>query len=179
MADIGLAIRMIRKNQKLSLKDIAEKTELTISHLSQIERNLASPSLVTLEKVALALGFPISSFFVNPKFTSEYIPEEAQRTILLNAGITLRFLINNSVQNSHLGAYIAEITELGEGITIHQGDKFILVLEGEMRFHVAQREFFLSKGDTLYFNSLVPHWISEKSEGTLKLFVVTTPPEVF
>ncbi|AGA68358.1 putative transcriptional regulator [Desulfitobacterium dichloroeliminans LMG P-21439] len=179
MADIGSAIRMIRKNQKLSLRDIAEKTELTISHLSQIERNLASPSLVTLEKVAHALGLPISSFFVNPKFTSEYIPEEAQRTILLNAGITLRFLINNSGQNNHLGAYIAEITELAEGITVHQGDKFILVLEGDMRFHVAQREFFLSKGDTLYFNGLIPHWISEKSEGTLKFFVATTPPEVF
>lgn len=179
MADLGSAIRLMRKNQKLSLKDVAEKTELTISHLSQIERNLASPSLVTLEKIALALGYPISSFFVNPQFTSTHIPAEAQRTIQLGPGTTLRFLINNVGQRNQLGAYIAEIIDLSEGTTIHDGAKLIYCLEGEMHFNVAQKEFFLSQGDSLLFNGNIPHWISSKSKSNLKLFVATTPPEIF
>lgn len=179
MADLGSAIRVIRKNLKLSLKEVAEKTDLTISHLSQIERNLASPSLVTLEKIALALGYSISTFFVNPQFTSTHIPAEDQRTIQLYPGMTIRFLINNLGHRNQLGAYIAEITELTEDITIHEGTKLIYVLEGEMQFHVAQRIFPLKQGDSLLFNGNVPHWISDKGESTLKLFVVTTPPEIF
>lgn len=179
MADLGSAIRIMRKNQKLSLKDVAEKTELTISHLSQIERNLASPSLVTLEKIALALGYPISSIFVNPQFTSSHIPAETQRTIQLHPGTTLRFLINNVGQKNQLGAYIAEITNLTEDIIIHDGAKLIYVLEGEMHFNVAQKEFFLGEGDSLFFNGNIPHWISDKSKSTLKLFVATSPPEIF
>ena len=179
MADLGSAIRLMRKNQKLSLKDVAEKTELTISHLSQIERNLASPSLITLEKIASALGYPISCFFVNPQFTSTHIPAEAQRTIQLNTGTTLRFLINNGGQRNQLGAYIAEITELADEIIVHHGAKLIYVLEGEMHFNVAQKEFNLAQGDSLFFNGNIPHWISYKSKGMLKLFVATTPPEIF
>ncbi|MEM5817246.1 hypothetical protein SDC9_35730 [bioreactor metagenome] len=179
LADLGSAIRFMRKNQKLSLKDVAEKTELTISHLSQIERNLASPSLITLEKIASALGYPISSFFVNPQFTSTHIPAEAQRTIQINPGMTLRFLINNVGQRNQLGAYIAEVADLSEEIIIHHGTKLIYVLEGEMHFNVAQKEFYLTEGDSLFFNGNVPHWISRKSKSKLKLFVATTPPEIF
>ncbi|HHY27356.1 MAG TPA: helix-turn-helix domain-containing protein [Desulfitobacterium dehalogenans] len=179
MADLGSAIRFMRKNQKLSLKDVAEKTELTISHLSQIERNLASPSLITLEKIASALGYPISSFFVNPQFTSTHIPAETQRTIQINPGTTLRFLINNVGQRNQLGAYIAEITDPTGEIMIHHGAKLIYILEGEMHFNVAQKDFHLTEGDSLLFNGNVPHWISRKSKSRLKLFVATTPPEIF
>lgn len=180
MADLGSAIRFMRKNQKLSLKDVAMKTELTISHLSQIERNLASPSLISLEKIAQALGYPISSFFVNPQFTSTLVPEHAQKQIKIDSGTTIRFLINNTEQRNQLGAYIAEITDLvEEDIIFHAGAKLIYVLEGEMNFHVAQKEFLLTEGDSLFFNSNVPHWISGKSAKTLKLFVATSPAEVF
>lgn len=180
MGDLGTAIRHLRKTHKLSLKDVAEKTELTISHLSQIERNLASPSLDTLEKIALALNYPISSFFINPQITSTHIPEDAQRQITISPGTTIKFLINNTGYRNQLGAYIAEITALSDDdITIHSGAKLIYVLEGEMKFHIAQKEFNLREGDSLFFNGAVPHWISSKSPSLLKIFVATTPPEIF
>jgi len=179
VADLGSAIRAMRKKQKLSLKDVAEKTDLTISHLSQIERNLASPSLITLQKIANALGYPISSFFENPQFTSAHLPKEAQRTIQLHPGTTIRFLVNNTGNKNQIGAYVAEITELADEITIHPGAKLVYVLEGEFIFHIAQKEFHLSKGDSLFFNGNVPHWMSNKSKEKLKLFVATTPPEIF
>ena len=61
--DIGKRIRQLRIKNDLTLEELASRTELTKGFLSQLERNLASPSIQTLEDITEALGTTMSNFF--------------------------------------------------------------------------------------------------------------------
>mgnify|MGYP001605049467 FL=1 len=60
---IGYRIKDLRTQQRVTLKELAKGTGLTASFLSQLERNLASPSVASLEKIAGALNTKVSNFF--------------------------------------------------------------------------------------------------------------------
>lgn len=98
MFDIGNRIRQLRIKNDLTLQELASRTELTKGFLSQLERNLTSPSLQTLEDIAEALGVTMSEFFNNEKeekivFTAEdaFIAEEEDRII--------RWIVPNAQKN--------------------------------------------------------------------------------
>ena len=59
----GSVIRRMRKSQNLILSDLGEKTGLSISFISQIERGIINPSIISLRKIALALGTTLILFF--------------------------------------------------------------------------------------------------------------------
>ena len=59
---LGEHVRNIRKKRGITLKELAEKTGLSIGYISQIERNLTDPSLSTLRKLSAALDIPTYLF---------------------------------------------------------------------------------------------------------------------
>ena len=61
--DIGARLKMLRKKNGLTLSELASRCELTTGFLSQIENNISSPSIVTLEDIILALGTTLKEFF--------------------------------------------------------------------------------------------------------------------
>ena len=65
--DIGARIRQLRIKNDLTLEELASRTELTKGFLSQLERNLTSPSIQTLEDIAEALGVTMAGFFSEEK----------------------------------------------------------------------------------------------------------------
>ena len=65
--EIGPRIKNLRNSHGINLKALAEKTGLTTSFLSQLERNLTSPSINSLEKIAHALSAKVSGFFSDGK----------------------------------------------------------------------------------------------------------------
>ncbi|MFW6130154.1 MAG: helix-turn-helix domain-containing protein, partial [Atribacterota bacterium] len=60
VSEIGKRIKIIRKQKKLSLKELAEKTELSKSFLSELERSKKSPRIATLKKIAEGLGVNVN-----------------------------------------------------------------------------------------------------------------------
>lgn len=86
--DIGKRIRQLRIKNDLTLEELASRCELTKGYLSQLERNLASPSIQTLEDITEALGYTMSSFFAEDKeekivFTAsdEFVDVQETQTI--------------------------------------------------------------------------------------------------
>ena len=86
--DIGKRIRQLRIKNDLTLEELASRCELTKGYLSQLERNLASPSIQTLEDITEALGYTMSSFFTEDReekivFTAadEFVDEQETQTI--------------------------------------------------------------------------------------------------
>lgn len=176
MIAIGEIIREIRKNKKLSLKTLSEKTDLTIGHLSQIERNLVSPSLSSLEKITDALNISVSALFSEPNIKTQFIPKENRTKLHYPKGGSLEYLINNQNENM-LGAYIIETDILEDIISSHEGTELFYILEGQFHFFVGAEEFFLEEGDALLFNAAVPHWAIGKLDSKMKVLVACTPPE--
>src|SRR4051812_40800362 len=62
-ANLGDAVRRLRERQHISLRTLAEKTNFSPSFISQVENGQASPSLSSMEKIALALGVTLGEFF--------------------------------------------------------------------------------------------------------------------
>ena len=63
-SNVGFKIKEIRLAQKMTLKELAEKTDLSISFLSMVERGITSATLVSLNKIASAFDVDLSTFFV-------------------------------------------------------------------------------------------------------------------
>ena len=61
--DVGLRLRELRESRRISMRELARRSELSANALSMIERNLTSPSVSTLTKLANALEVPITAFF--------------------------------------------------------------------------------------------------------------------
>lgn len=68
--DIGAKIKRIRLSNQLTLEELANRSELTKGFLSQLERDLTSPSVATLENILEALGTNLKDFFQKMKMTN-------------------------------------------------------------------------------------------------------------
>ena len=81
--DIGKKIRDLRHKKKMTLKGLAQKTNLTISYLSQIERSLLTPSLKSLINISIALKVPVIWLFLEKPVPANPVTKKGQRKIFL------------------------------------------------------------------------------------------------
>src|SRR5260370_6753994 len=82
--DLGATIRKLREGRQLSLKEVAARSGLTQSFLSQVERNLTSPSVASLRKVALAFGVPLTALFQWPAMPENRVVRRSERRQLIH-----------------------------------------------------------------------------------------------
>ena len=178
MFDIGNRIRQLRIKNDLTLQELASRTELTKGFLSQLERNLTSPSLQTLEDIAEALGVTMSEFFNNEKeekivFTAEdaFIAEEGDRII--------RWIVPNAQKNA-MEPIILELSPQGESEMIrpHDGEEFGYVLEGSVKLvrRTAEKEYTVNKGEVFYLKADETHYLKNDSEQKCFVLWISTPP---
>ena len=93
MEHMGSKIREIRKNQNLTLKDIARMTDLTESLISQIENSKANPSLASLVAISRVLGVPIGAFFDSVASPDSPVVRRSDRPVVNTAnGITYELI---------------------------------------------------------------------------------------
>src|SRR5258708_35902526 len=82
--DLGTTIRRLREARQLSLKEVAERSGLTPSFLSQVERNLTSPSVASLRNVAQAFGVPLTALFQGPMSPEDHVVRRSERRQLVH-----------------------------------------------------------------------------------------------
>ncbi len=176
--DLGGRIRGIRKARNLTIKDVSEKAGVTIGLISQIERNIANPSLRSLQKIAGALEVPVVSFFTHrPRDLGPVIRVAEQKELPCNqSGISYRQLTPDD--SSSLGMVLAEYepgTKSGEFLFLHAGTECCYVLEGTMKIILGHREYLLEPGDSVTVKGLTPHYIENPGDETLKTLWALAP----
>ncbi len=151
---IGPRIKQIRLERKTTLNEIAKKTGLTTSFLSQLERDLTSPSVVSLEKIAYALRVRIADFFqegdqrdlliIRKKAGKRQAAKKGDSFIeTLASGV---FDVNMNSQLFSLGPE----TALSQELTSFKGERFLMVLKGEIEFYTGKEKFLFEEGDSVY-----------------------------
>jgi len=161
--DIGEKIRLLRKSRQVTLKDLAEQTSLSIGYLSQVERNLSSPSVNVLRDIAIALGVNISWFFEAPDKSQtgeeRFIVRKANRRHLrFRSGITDSLLTPDL--NGQLELLLSRFepgASSGEEPYTHNGEEAGVVMTGELELWIGGESFLLSEGDSFNFPSSAPH----------------------
>jgi transcriptional regulator with XRE-family HTH domain len=175
---IGSGLRSLRRARKLSLEDMAARTQLSIGFLSQIERGLSSPTLRALAGMADALGVGLGDLFPanGPASDETTIVRGAGRSELQlwRSGIRKQLLTPQS-EGAKLNVYIVEMepgASTGEELYTHRGEEAGLVMSGAMQLVIEAESWTLQEGDSFRFLSARPHRFANVAEGETRVLWV-------
>jgi transcriptional regulator with XRE-family HTH domain len=179
---VGLEIRDLRKAQDFTLAKLAAASNLSQGYLSQIERGLSKPSIKVLHSISRALGVTISWFF------SSQSPEDDDiKDIVVRAGQRRQLTFNSGIRDELLSPNLGRQIELlrcifppgsesGSDSYIHQGEEAGIVVSGELRLWIGEKEVRLKTGDSFAFESDTPHrYDNPSNEETIVIWAITPP----
>ena len=155
-------IRAIRLKKKLTLQQMAELTGLTKSYLSMIESGKKSPPIATLSKIASALSVDIATFFEHKDPEDHIIVvRREERSVVVRDGTAFGYQYESIAptrrQKRMEPFVITHPPGVDGGIFDHEGEELMMVLEGTIRFFYGDSEYILNEGDSIYFDSSIPH----------------------
>jgi transcriptional regulator with XRE-family HTH domain len=174
--DVGGRLRSLREGRQLSIRALAEASGLAVNTLSLIENSKTSPSVSTLQQIAVALGVPITAFFEPdaPRSRLVFIKAGQQQATALPHG-DLSDLGAGMAQRNIEPLLITLNPGVGSGpqLIVHPGQEFVYCLEGRIRYTVDGRIYVLEPGDSLIFESSMPHsWENTDSTPARALLVL-------
>lgn len=181
---IGARIRAFREEREVNLETLAQHTGLRPEFLAQLENDEIYPAIGPLQKVARALGVRLGTF-LDDQFTRDPIIArvgEGATGPALHTGISRPSYVyqalgkgknDRNMEPFHICIY----PDAGERkTTSHQGEEFILVLKGELLVVYGRENHVLKPGDTIYYNSIVPHFVGCAGDEPVEILAVTYTP---
>ncbi|MEL7565460.1 MAG: cupin domain-containing protein [Dehalobacterium sp.] len=178
MEEIAKRFKELRTLHNLTLKEISEKTGLSISFLSQVERGTSSLAIMSLKKIADAFNVPINYFFeswVNQNF---HVKAEEIETFRLEGRSAEYGRLAGEFSGRALEPFMVIMDpgqNLGQTFT-HPGEEFCYVLEGTVLVTLEGKEYLVKAGDCIHFPSTMPHELVNPSTGEkCKILSVLTP----
>ncbi|NGP44894.1 cupin domain-containing protein [Bacillaceae bacterium SIJ1] len=177
MEQIYRKIRDLRQRNNMTLKDLSERTELSVSFLSQIERGASSLAIHSLQKIADAFDVNIGYFFEEQDRQS-YLVRRAQKKPFQIKGFESEYIrLNGEFANRSLAPFEVVIKPYQKRTKTftHPGEEFYYVLKGAMIFTLDQEEFYLREGESIHFPSTIPHFGENPLSEESRLLCVITP----
>lgn len=169
---LGERIRAYRERQELSLAALAERTGLTVDFLTALEEEDVTPSIGPLLKIALALGQRLGTFMDDAVDADQCLCRVAERdeddAVLRKArGKRASFQYHSlgaTKTDRHMEPFFIEVypdEEAGTAkpLSSHEGEEFIVVVSGELEVIIGPDHHILGPGDSIYYNSVVPHYV--------------------
>lgn len=180
---IGEKIRSIRKSKNLTIVELSEQINVTSGYISQIERDLISPSLAVLKRLAEALEMPLSSLFTEENNKNVITIQQNERTKvkLGHINVELEFItpiLNNSDKNSSLEAFLFKLkprTWISKHTIIHESKVCIYVLSGEIQCHIGNNIYNISSGDSICVPENNGYMIFNGSEEEAEALCIISP----
>lgn len=174
--DIGGKIKHLRKLKGLTLEELASRSELSKGFLSQLERNLTSPSIATLDDILEALGTSLSEFFKD---------ENDERVVFGTADFyidakddhTIQWIVPNA-QKHMMEPILLELPPGGRSFDMSptKGEEFAYVLEGSVILCMDDKRHLVRKGETFYIKCTTFHHLENRRKSAARVLWVSTPP---
>jgi transcriptional regulator with XRE-family HTH domain len=203
MTNFGEKIRIERRSKSLSLKQLSQKTGLSISFLSEVERGISQPSIASLKKIAQALGVSLLGLSSNgnPSNTDNLVSGIPAHPLARHTGPYItkakvvragrRKRISFPEMKGYFELLTPDFNRLIEALSFKAipgfvsgqeqvsdlpGEKFMLILEGTLEFHVGEDVFVLNEMDSLSYPADAPIFYKVIGEKTVKGILIITPP---
>lgn len=174
---IGTKIKYYRVQQQLTLKQVADRVDLSVGFLSQVERGLTALSLNTLSKLADAYGINITAFFSHDTSgeNDSFVVRSYERNCLRTTPDFIHYSMSRELNYS---SFFPEIFELfpgsgriGEAFQ-HKQEEYIYVLEGVLTVQLEEEEYTLYPGDGMQIPSNYKHIWQNNTPHMVKVFSV-------
>lgn len=175
---IGTKIKELRIAKGLTQAELADRCELSKGFISQVERDLTSPSIATLVDILQCLGTDLPGFFSEKSEEQIVFGEEDyfEKTDS-EQKIKIEWIIPNAQKNM-MEPVIVTIEPGGSTYpdVPHEGEEFGYVLSGSIQIHVGSNTYKAKKGESFYFTPHASHYIAAIGKTGAKFIWVSTPP---
>lgn len=178
--DIGSKIRELRKSKNISIAELSNKTGLSIGLISQTERNIVVPSVVSLWKIAKGLDVSIGYFFgEEDKRVGNPIVRKnnRKRIVTTNSNAIYELLcpdLNRKIEFLHITLEPGDSST--KDLITHEGEECGIVIKGKLMVKTEFEEYILEEGDSIYFDSTIPHrYINIGEETCISIWAMTPP----
>ncbi len=175
---IGKRIKTYRENLGMDMETLAARTNLPVELLGQFERGEISPAIGVMVKISRALGQRVGTFMddqlsKDPVITRSSDLVEGAASHKGSEGSQYGYHpLGAGKADRHMEPFFITISATQERErSSHEGEEFIIVISGEVELEYGNETYLLGEGDTMYYNSLVPHCVSAVN-GEAKIYAV-------
>lgn len=176
--EIGKKIKILRQEKNLTQDELALRCELSKSFISQLERDLTSPSISTLMDILESLGVTLREFFSDDEDEKiVFGPDDYFEAEDEEMGYKVEWIIPNAQKNEMEpimltlmpgGSYKEE--------NAHEGEEFGYVLAGNILLQIGSKKYRVHKGESFCYKPGNTHCISNPGKTTAKIIWVSSPP---
>jgi transcriptional regulator with XRE-family HTH domain len=182
LADLGRRVRTARLARRLTLEDVVSRANFTVSWLSKLENGQLAPSLDGLVKLAGVLECGVDTFVaglsVPPQIVVVKRGEGRREGGRDGRGGYVVERLADQWRNRAMNPAIIHLSGAGNRAhpDNHDGQRFILVLEGDVRLEYGEELFQLAAGDSVYIYAAIPHVLAPAGRGTARVLSVSFDP---
>ena len=174
--NVGQRLRELRLERDLSIRALAERSGLNVNTFSLIENGKSSPSVSTLQQIAAALEVPITAFFETaaPRNSIAHIVARHRPRLAFAHG-TLEDL-GAGLTHRAVEPFVVTLephANSGDTPIVHTGFEFVFCLQGRMTYRIEDHSYVLEPGDSLVFESHLPHrWQNDAAHAAQAILVL-------
>ena len=176
---LGPRIRSLRQARQVTLRELAERAGVTESFLSQVEREVTSPSIASVQRIARALDLGIADLFVDEPPLGRVVRRAERRRIAYN-GLNAVDEFLTAGRDGRLQVILTTLEPGGgtgdEGYTHESDEEVVIVLEGRLELWVGDEHHLLEEGDSITYSSRLPHRNRNPGPGRAVILFCATPP---
>ena len=180
-AALGIGIRAERLRQNMTLAQLAERTGLSPSALSQIERGVTDPSIGSLRRIGSALQVPFLRFLLERESPDLVVRKSERRTISFPKRALQYQVLTPRLRGPFevLALDLAPGAGSGDEALGHDSEECMIILSGEVEVEVAGVPHALSAGDSISIQRNAPHRAVNVGGGTAEILMVISPADTF
>ncbi len=186
---IGSKISQLRESHQMTVEELAEKSQSDVELIKRLEEGDLIPSLTPLLKIARALGVRLGTFLDDAPHTGPVIAHGGEsKDVLRFSGkcttcskSTLDFhALAADKQDRNMEPFLIDVhppMTSEHKLSSHEGEEFIYVLEGSIEVLYGKDKYKLTKGDSIYYDSIVPHDVHATQQTEAKILAVVYTPQ--
>jgi len=181
---IGHKLKLLRKERKMTLKELSEKSGVAIATLSRMEHNIMTGTLASHMSICKELGVSLADFYREVENESKdisVIKEKEKHDSFVNAKKSAVEILTTKVMSKKMMPTLMRIAKGGQ---THKdeykpgSEKFVYVLKGSVTAKIGKEEHVLSEGDSLYFDASLPHSFANSGKTEATALSIMSPPEI-
>lgn len=181
-SDLGSRLRALRTRRRLTLREVAARSGLSISFLSAVERGLSGISVAALRRTLAACDATLAELAADPDQDGTPVPrtrlvrQDERRVIEADGGVRIEDLaVEATLLEPQL--FVLAPGATSDGTYHHPGEEFMFVLTGRVGVWLDEGEYYeLDPGDALTYPSTLPHRFACLGSSEARLIWVNTPP---
>lgn len=174
---LGKRIRAARSRRGLSVAELASQAGVSKSLVSQIERGIAAPSIDTVRRLASALRLPVFSLFMEEPNSGMVVRHDARRVVRYPGSRATREVLSPTLSGRMVLLWVTFPPGEDSHETVrHVGEETVVVVRGTLEVDLAQERVILEVGDSMTFDSEVPHAFRNPTNQETQILSAISPP---